>query len=93
MKCAYSFHEPWKTHDTAIIIDGLLRDGYADEAAELAAQLLRAAEGVNYRLPELFGGQTPDEAFPPAPYPASCRPQAWAAASAVTIARALGGLA
>lgn len=77
------------THDTAIIIDGMLRDGYTDEAAELARQLLRAAEGTNFRMPELFGGQPADEVFPPVPYPASCRPQAWAAASAITIARAL----
>jgi hypothetical protein len=43
-------------------------------------------------LPELFGGQGADEVFPPVPYPASCRPQAWAAASGITVARALGAL-
>ena len=85
------------THDTAIIIDGMLRDGYTDEAAELARQLLRAAEGTNFRMPELFGGQpapghaAPEEVtvWPPVPYPASCRPQAWAAASASVVLDAL----
>ena len=77
------------THDTAVIIDGMLREGYPDEAAELAAQLLRAAEGFSFRMPELFGGEQADRIFPPQPYPAACRPQAWAAASAMVVARAL----
>ena len=80
------------THDTAMIIEGMLRAGFPDQAARLADGLLRAAEGFDHRLPELFGGQNADEAFPPVPYPASCRPQAWAAASGITVARALGAL-
>lgn len=78
------------THDTAFIIDGMLREGFVDEAAQVAAELLRAAEGFGFRMPELYGGQPADEIFPPHPYPASCRPQAWAAASAIVVARALG---
>jgi len=80
------------THDSAMIIEGMLRAGFTDEASTLAHGLLRAAEGFDYRLPELFGGQSADEVFPPVPYPASCRPQAWAAASGIAVARALGGL-
>ncbi|MCW3159268.1 glycogen debranching N-terminal domain-containing protein [Micropruina sonneratiae] len=80
------------THDTAMILDGMLRSGFDGPAARLAQGLLRAAEGFEYRLPELFGGQGADEVFPPVPYPASCRPQAWAAASGVSVARALGAL-
>ena len=80
------------THDTAMIIDGMLASGFGAEAAALAEGLLRAAEGFDYRLPELFGGQSAEEVFPPVPYPASCRPQAWAAASGITVARALGAL-
>lgn len=80
------------THDTGMIIDGMLADGFADEAAALAGDLLRAAEGFGYRMPELFSGQSEHEVFPPQPYPASCRPQAWAAATAVVVARALGAL-
>ena len=40
-------------------------------------------------LIQLFGGHDADRVDPPLPYPASCRPQAWAAASAVPIAQAL----
>lgn len=77
------------THDTAMIIDGMLREGFATDAAELASQLLRAAEGFGYRMPELYGGEAASIMYPPQPYPAACRPQAWAAASAVAVARAL----
>ncbi|MEL4506105.1 glycogen debranching N-terminal domain-containing protein [Luteococcus sp. H138] len=86
---SYHVGSVW-THDTAFIIDQMLRAGFADEARQLALGLLRAAEGFCYRMPELFGGLGPDEIFPPQPYPASCRPQAWAATSSVVIARALG---
>jgi len=80
------------SHDTAMILSGLLRDGFTDEAATLARGLLAAADGFDYRLPELFSGHSADEVSQPIPYPASCRPQAWAAASAVPIALALGAL-
>ncbi|ROR54753.1 amylo-alpha-1,6-glucosidase [Luteococcus japonicus] len=85
---SYHVGSVW-THDTAFIIDQMLRDGFRTEARELATQLLRAAEGFSFRMPELFGGMSADEVFPPQPYPASCRPQAWAATSSVVIARAL----
>ena len=88
---SYHVGSVW-THDTAVIIDGMLREGFTEQARELAAGLLRAAEGFDHRLPELFGGLGADAVFPPQPYPASCRPQAWAATSSVVIARALGGL-
>lgn len=86
---SYHVGSVW-THDTAFIIDQMLRAGFADEARRLALGLLHAAEGFGYRMPELFGGLGADEIFPPQPYPASCRPQAWAATSSVVIARALG---
>ncbi|MET1035569.1 MAG: glycogen debranching N-terminal domain-containing protein [Arthrobacter sp.] len=81
------------SHDTAIVIDGMTRAGFAAEASTLAAGLLDAAEGFGWRLPELFSGHAADQVGAPVPYPASCRPQAWAAASAVPIAVALGQLA
>lgn len=80
------------THDTGWILRAMLRAGFTDEARVLARGLLHAAQGFDDRLPELFGGQDAAEAWPPIPYPASCRPQAWAAASAVPIAQALGAL-
>lgn len=70
------------THDTAFILEGLAKAGHTAEAARLGAGLLNAAEAFKYRLPELFSGHTPDQGGP-LPYPASCRPQAWAAASLI----------
>jgi glycogen debranching enzyme len=80
------------THDTAMILSGLLAEGHGAEAGLLADGLLAAARGFEWRLPELFAGYGAAQASPPVPYPASCRPQAWAAASAVPIAQALGQL-
>lgn len=80
------------SHDTAIIIEGMLRDGFTEEAVRVAEGLLAAAEGFDYRLPELFGGHPAGEVWPPVPYPASCRPQAWAATSVVPVAQAFGAI-
>lgn len=80
------------THDTALALTGMLSCGFAAEARTVALGLLQAAEGFGYRLPELFAGDAADEVWPPIPYPAACRPQAWAAASAVPVALALGAL-
>lgn len=79
-------------HDTAIAVHGLAREGFAAEAAALADGLVRAAEQFDYRLPELFGGYPRTEQPRPAPYPASCRPQAWAAASSFLVLQSLFGL-
>jgi len=77
------------THDTAICAWGLAREGKRDEAASVAQSLLAAAEAFDYRLPELYAGAGVLDR--PVPYPASCRPQAWSAASAaVLISVALG---
>jgi glycogen debranching enzyme len=71
-------------HDTAVVIAGLVRAGLADYAAGLIEGLLRASVAFEQRLPELWSGEGR-----PVPYPAACRPQAWSAASAVVVARAL----
>ena len=73
------------THDTAIAVLGLAREGHDAVATSLARGLLRAAEGFDYRMPELHSGDTVSEASRPVPYPASCRPQAWSAASSVAV--------
>ncbi|MEH0108977.1 glycogen debranching N-terminal domain-containing protein [Tersicoccus sp. MR15.9] len=77
------------THDTAMILDGMLRQGHSAPARRLAEGLLHAAEGFDFQLPELFSGEAADDVWPPQPYPASCHPQAWAAASWVVVARAM----
>ena len=78
-------------HDNAIILAGLRRVG-TDDADALAYQLvrglLRGGTAFDYRFPEVYGGV----GDPPLPYPASCRPQAWSAASAVEMLRAVLGI-
>ena len=77
------------THDTAIAAWGLAREGRRDEATRVARSLLASAEAFDYRWPELYAGAGVLDR--PVPYPASCRPQAWSAASAaVLISVALG---
>jgi glycogen debranching enzyme len=85
------------THDTAIAITGLAAaaaDGVAGAgpaAATLIEGLLAAAPAFGYRMPELHGGHRAEAGRRPIPYPASCRPQAWSAASAMAIVTALLG--
>ncbi|WIY06512.1 hypothetical protein QRX60_22670 [Amycolatopsis mongoliensis] len=79
-------------HDTAIVVRGLQRSGQGSRAASLATQLLSAAPAFDYRLPELFSGHDLAETSSPLPYPASCRPQAWSAAAAVSLLVAFLGL-
>ena len=77
------------THDTAIAIHGLAREGHHEVAASLAEGLLTVAESSDFRMPELHAGLGADETTRPLPYPASCRPQAWSAAAAITVLGAL----
>jgi glycogen debranching enzyme len=85
------------THDTAIAITGLAAaaaegtPGAGAAAAGLIRGLLAAAPAFDYRMPELHGGQRAEAGQRPVPYPASCRPQAWAAASSIAILTALLG--
>ena len=73
------------THDTAIAIQGLAREGHHEVAASLAEGLLAVAESNDFRMPELHAGIGAEESARPLPYPASCRPQAWSAAAAITV--------
>ena len=77
-------------HDTAIAIDGLIREDFADAAAILSEGLLAAAESFGFRMPELHSGDPRSDYSRAVAYPAACRPQAWSAAAAVVVASALG---
>ena len=78
-------------HDSAIVAAGLKRSGHDDEALLVASGILEAAEQFDGRLPELMCGFD-RTAFPsPVPYPASCSPQAWAAAAPLELMRVLLG--
>lgn len=78
-------------HDSALAIAGLARTGHGPAAKELLRGLAAAAPFFDYRLPELFAGEQRGIDGFPLPYPAACRPQAWAAASALLIARSIFG--
>ena len=80
-------------HDTAIVAAGLAEAGFDTESAQLIDGLLAAAEAFDYRLPEVYGGDSRDALARPVPYPAACHPQAWSAAAAITITRTALGLA
>ena len=83
-------------HDTAIVVSGLVEEGTAQTravASSLIRGLLRSGEHFGYRLPELLSGApATDASTTPDPYPASCRPQAWAAGSAIAVVWALLGM-
>ncbi|WP_340558998.1 amylo-alpha-1,6-glucosidase [Streptomyces sp. GSL17-111] len=79
-------------HDTAIAVHGLTKAGFPDAAASLADGLLAASAAFDARLPELLAGHGAEAGPGPAPYPASCRPQAWAATASVLVLRAALGL-
>jgi glycogen debranching enzyme len=80
------------THDTGMVIQGMLKAGLTDQAQNLASGILTAAESFSYRMPELHSGDTIDDSRRALPYPAACRPQAWSAATAVIIAQAFDAL-
>lgn len=79
-------------HDTAIAVRGLARVGRLDVATALTSGLLDAARAFDHRLPELFGGDDARVSPRPVPYPAACRPQAWAAAAPIAALLATVGL-
>lgn len=79
-------------HDTAIAVLGLAAEGQDEVAASFVRGLLSAGAAFDLRLPELFAGVQAGRGARPHPYPPSCRPQAWAAASAVAMLTAVVGL-
>ncbi|ACU75580.1 Amylo-alpha-16-glucosidase [Catenulispora acidiphila DSM 44928] len=86
------------THDTAMAVQGLARaaadgvPGAAESARALIDGLLEAAAGFEYRMPELYAGSPARTGGRPTPYPAACRPQAWAAAAAIAVVSTLVGV-
>ena len=79
-------------HDTVIAVRGLAAEGHLEVAGRLAAGIFSAAEGVAYRLPELYGGDAAADVPFPTAYPAACRPQAWSAAAPLAALVAVTGI-
>ena len=76
-------------HDNALLAAGLMRYGFVEHAQRIAGGLIDAAAHFGGRLPELFCGFDRAEFAAPVPYPTSCSPQAWAAASPLLLLRAM----
>jgi glycogen debranching enzyme len=76
-------------HDNAVIVAGLVRYGFVDEAHLIMNGILDAAATEGGRLPELFAGLDRHEFPGVVPYPTSCSPQAWAAATPLAFLRSI----
>lgn len=80
-------------HDNSMIIAGMNLYGFTDGVEKISQALLLAAHGfAHMRLPELFSGFGADEVNEPLPYPVSCSPQAWAAATPAMVLQSILGL-
>jgi glycogen debranching enzyme len=78
--------------DNSFIAWGLRKYGYKDEAAQLAAGILDAAEFFNGRLPEAFAGYERQETMYPVQYPTACSPQAWSTGAPMLLVQVMLGL-
>ncbi|MEY3361916.1 MAG: hypothetical protein RL531_1635, partial [Actinomycetota bacterium] len=76
-------------HDNAIIAAGLMRYGEVAAAHRIIEAMLEVSAHYAGRLPELFSGIGREEIGVPAPFPSSCSPQAWAAATPLLLLRTI----
>ena len=79
-------------HDGALCAAGLQAYGFHDAALVVANGLLAASESWQGRLPELFSGLDRLDVETPIPFPTSCSPQAWAAATPFLLLRIMLGM-
>jgi glycogen debranching enzyme len=80
-------------HDNAMIASGFARYGYQRQAARIFEGLFAAAVHVDLRrLPELFCGFPRKRGQSPTSYPVACSPQAWAAATPLSLVRSCLGI-
>jgi glycogen debranching enzyme len=79
-------------HDGAICAAGLKSYGFDADALSVARGLLAASEAWSGRLPELFSGLDRADVEMPVPFPTSCSPQAWSAATPFLLLRIMLGL-
>jgi glycogen debranching enzyme len=78
--------------DSSIVAWGLRRYGFKEEAAQVAAGILDAAEFFAGRLPEAFGGYERSLTRYPVEYPTACSPQAWSTGAPLLLLRTMLGL-
>jgi len=78
--------------DCSFIAWGLRRYGFKEEAAQIAAGILDAAEFFAGRMPEAFGGYERGVTKYPVQYPTACSPQAWSTGAPLLLLRTMLGL-
>ncbi|MGO8683697.1 MAG: glycogen debranching N-terminal domain-containing protein [Thermoleophilia bacterium] len=79
--------------DNAIIVRGLKKLGYAQQANRIAGGMIEAAfSHENFRLPELFCGFTRQEMDKPVSFPMACSPYASSAGAVFLMLQSLLGL-
>ena len=78
--------------DNSFIAWGLRRYGFKEEAAQIGAGILDAAEFFEGRLPEAFGGYERTVTKYPVQYPTACSPQAWSTGTPLLLLRTMLGL-
>ncbi|MGQ0824010.1 MAG: amylo-alpha-1,6-glucosidase [Actinomycetota bacterium] len=76
-------------HDNALCAAGLMRYGFIADAHRVMLGLVDSSAWFGDLLPELFSGMPRSEVHFPIPYPTSCSPQAWAAASPLLFLRTM----
>jgi glycogen debranching enzyme len=82
-------------HDNSLIVAGMKRYGFHDEANAIVSQMFEAAMRFRYyRLPELFCGFSREGRYHsrPSEYPVSCSPLAWAAGATLLFTQSIIGL-
>ena len=79
-------------HDGALCAAGLRAYGFDSDALTIARGLLAASDAWDGRLPELFCGLDESDVGTPVPFPTSCSPQAWAAATPFLLLRTMLGI-
>jgi glycogen debranching enzyme len=79
-------------HDGALCAFGLRAYGFAEAALTVSRGLLAASASWQGRLPELFCGLDRADIDTPVPFPTSCSPQAWSAATPFLLLRTMLGL-
>ncbi|HVJ42916.1 MAG TPA: amylo-alpha-1,6-glucosidase [Dongiaceae bacterium] len=80
-------------HDNSLIAAGFARYGFRRETARILEGLFSAAMHIDLRrLPELFCGFPRQRSQGPTFYPVACMPQAWAAATPLSLLQSCLGL-
>jgi glycogen debranching enzyme len=79
-------------HDNSLIVYGMARYGFRQEANQIILAMLQAARVANLLLPEAISGYDRSFGHLPVPYPTACRPQAWATGAPALFVRTMLGL-